>query len=191
MWSVTGPSEGTLPLTPPLPSVVELLAHLGPVEESVANLTAHLVTQTTTVSLENISSGNKQMAYLCHELAALALRVVSGSPCSSAQGYVVEVQQLSQGIARACQTVNHIVKKGLDGDSTTRRKETKSQTSKRLKKTETVLPKSPAVEGGKESRTSMETGQQLTRSPEHRVNGRPVKQDMYTSIVDDDDSTLI
>lgn len=201
MWSLTAsPSEGTLPLTPPLPAVVSLLSHLTQVEQSVTSLSAAcVVTQSDPINLDNVSSGNKQMAYSCHELAALALRVISGSPSSlSTQGYVVEVQQLSHEIARAGKTVNHITKKGLDNIGRLRRKEiTKTQKSKPV---ENIIEnkEKPVMEVIRnESHTSMATGQLTQWSPEHhRVDGPlPIKQttaDMYNSVVDDDDdSTLI
>ena len=221
IWSISAPSEGTLPLTPPLPSVVELLSHIGQVEKSVETITTHITpflqTDTTSTSLDDLSSSNKQVAYSCNELAALSLRVIKGSPCPQTQGYVYEVQQLSHEIARAGKTVNHVIKRGTDEERGKKRREMKKkpvqiQVVKINENVETAMderivpvvdmPTIPVCEelsgakGTSESRTSMATGQ-LTQSPEHRVNGSKdehvtIGRDMYSSIIDDeDDSTLV
>ncbi len=199
---MTTPSEGTLPLTPPLPAVVKLLSHLSQVEQSVTNLSSHLRQLDTAISLEDVSSGNKQMAHSCHELAALALRVLNGSPSLSAQGFIVEVQQLSHEIARAGKAVNQTVKKALDGDNKRREMKPKSQKSQPIVENiikEKTIPKSAVVKVNKELLTSMATGQ-LTCSPEHKVNRREPSLlmknqqkdiNMYGSSIVDDDSTLI
>ncbi len=175
------------------------------------HITPFLQTDTTSTSLEDLSSSNKQVAYSCNELAALALRVIKGSPCPQTQGYVYEVQQLSHEIARAGKTVNHVIKRGTDEERGKKRREMKKKPFQIENATtaidERIVPvvdmsTIPVCEeligakGSSESRTSMATGQ-LTQSPEHRVNRSKnehvtIGRDMYSSIIDDeDDSTLV
>lgn len=213
VWSTSPPSEGTLPVTPPLSQVVELLSLVQQLESSVSIITTHTVSYTTTNlaegSQQDLSSSNIQMARCCNELAATALRVITGSQCKQAQNYAVEVQQLSYEIARAGRTINHLTKRNGNGervrkrrDSSKKAQETKpAEMVKTTKQIETVLVVDKVsiaeVADTSETQTSMATGQ-VTQSPEHVTvnrNHMTSKEDYVTvgtGIVDDkQDSTLI
>ena len=116
IWNLedTSEEEGTLPVTPNINHVVDMLLRLQQVQsnmESIAEQAGQIV-EGSSVRTEKLSHCNSHAALCCNELAASVLTVVKHSPCATSRELSAEVQSLSHEIARAVKTLNHLIKKG-------------------------------------------------------------------------------
>lgn len=126
IWNLdTGTQEvGTLPLTPNIHHVIDMLIHLEQVDCNTHSLSKHLLKHSREnhdeksashkSSMDKLSISNGRVILSCNEFAASVLSVITSSPCcDSAQSFSMEVQSLLHEVARAGKTLNHLLKSGL------------------------------------------------------------------------------
>ena len=105
--------EGTLPLTPNMRHVMEMLTHLQHVQQNMHDIRQHAeITQEEKDDVEKLTLCIGCVSLCCNELAASVLTVIKTSSCTTAQELSVEVQSLSHEIARAGKALNHLTKSG-------------------------------------------------------------------------------
>ena len=113
--------EGTLPLTPNMRHVMEMLTHLQHVQQNMHNIRQHAeITQEEKDDVEKLTLCVGRVSLCCNELAASVLTVIKTSSCTTAQELSVEVQSLSHEIERAGKALNHLTKSGLGRTKTHR-----------------------------------------------------------------------
>ena len=132
IWNLENLSldEGTLPVTPNVNHVVDMLVHLQQVQITMSKIHCETICILEgNVNLEKLAMCHGHIAVGCNGLAASVLTVIKNSACAAAQELSVEVQSLSHEIARAGKALNHRIKKGPSNERSGKHHKRPSSTS--------------------------------------------------------------